>query len=66
MPVHGKCFLASVMNATSTTGVRLLNALGNANNPAEHLEISGAGHQVHYDQPEQLALAAQNFLANVN
>lgn len=39
-----------------------LEALGTENQPAEHQEISGAGHQVHYDQPELLANCVQQYL----
>ncbi len=35
-----------------------LNAIGDT----QHVEIPNAGHQVHYDQPQQLALATRNFL----
>ncbi len=38
-----------------------LAALG-TDQPAEHREIDGAGHQVHYDQPEALAKCVQDFL----
>lgn len=40
-----------------------LGALGRPDRPAEHLEITGAGHQVHYDQPGQLAAATREFLS---
>jgi len=39
-----------------------LAALG-TDQPAEHREISGAGHQVHYDQPEALAMCVHEFLS---
>lgn len=38
-----------------------LIALG-SDQPAEHREINGAGHQVHYDRPEELAECVQSFL----
>jgi len=38
-----------------------LEALG-TDQPAVHKEIIGAGHQVHYDQPELLASCVQQFL----
>jgi pimeloyl-ACP methyl ester carboxylesterase len=35
-----------------------LGAIGNT----RHVEIPEAGHQVHYDQPDQLAKATRDFL----
>jgi len=39
-----------------------LDAFAEQNQPAEFVEISGAGHQVHYDQPAALASAVSQFL----